>query len=153
MALNSIKQISIREYLGAKGIKPQSERAGRAMYLSPFRQENTASFSVNHDENVWYDHGIGEGGSIIDLVARMENCSVGEAIRRLENDAPGAQSFSSLRDTPVSARQAESEKPRIEIVAVGELAHPALIGYLTDRGIDPAARKYCHEVRYRVNGR
>ncbi len=71
MSLEHIKRISIREYLGARGIKPQSERAGRAMYLSPFRQERTASFSVNYDENVWYDHGIGEGGSIIDLVARM----------------------------------------------------------------------------------
>ncbi len=154
MTLQNIKRLGIREYLGAKGIKPQSERAGRAMYLSPFRQENTASFSVNHDENVWYDHGIGEGGSIIDLVARMERCSVGEAIRRLENGVPGILAFSSHRDTPVSARQTEPERPRIEIVSVGELAHPALVEYLNGRGIDPAAaRKYCNEVRYRVDGR
>ena len=153
MALNSIKQISIREYLGARGIKPQSVRGNRAMYLSPLREERTASFSVNHDENVWYDHGIGEGGSIIDLVARMDGCSVGEAIRRLENDVPGALAFSSHRDTPVSARQAEPEKPRIEIVSVGELKHPALVEYMTDRGIDPAARKYCNEVRYRIGDR
>ncbi len=163
MALNSIKQISIREYLGARGIKPQSERGNRAMYLSPFRQENTASFSVNHDENVWYDHGIGEGGSIIDLVARMENCSIGEAIRRLENDVlgggvsgvnTGALAFSSHRDTPVSARRTEPERPRIEIVSVGDLAHPALMGYLTGRGIDPvAAREYCNEIRYRIGNR
>ncbi len=154
MTIDSIKRIGIREYLGAKGIKPQSERAGRAMYLSPFRQENNASFSVNHDENVWYDHGIGEGGSIIDLVVRMEGCSVGEAIRRLEGDVPGAHSFSSYRDAPVSARQTEPERPRIEIVSVGELKHPALMEYLTDRGIDPvAARKYCNEVRYRIGNR
>ena len=154
MTIDSIKRISIREYLGAKGIKPQSERADRAMYLSPLRQENTASFSVNHDENVWYDHGIGEGGSIIDLVARMENCSVGEAIRRLENDVPGALAFSSHRNTPVSAQQTEPERPRIEIVSVEELKHPALVEYLTGRGIDPAsARKYCNEVRYRIGDR
>ena len=104
MSLEHIKRISIREYLGARGIKPQSERAGRAMYLSPFRQERTASFSVNYDENVLYDHGIGEGGSIIDLVAWMENCSIGEAIRRLENDVPDALAFSSHRDVPVSVR-------------------------------------------------
>ena len=153
MTLHNIKRLSIREYLGAKGIKPQSERGNRAMYLSPFREERTASFSVNHDENVWYDHGIGEGGSIIDLVARMERCSVGEAIRRLENDVPGAASFSSRRDTTISTQQTEPEKPRIEIVSVGELKHPALVEYLTGRGIDPAARKYCNEVRYRIGDR
>ena len=154
MTIDSIKRISIREYLGAKGIKPQSERGNRAMYLSPFRQENSASFSVNHDENVWYDHGIGEGGSIIDLVARMENCSVGEAIRRLENDVPGTLAFSSHWDAPVSVRRPEPERPRIEIVSVGELKHPALVEYLHERGIDPAAaRMYCNEVRYRIGDR
>ncbi len=168
MTIDSIKRIGIREYLGAKGIKPQSERGNRAMYLSPFRQENTASFSVNHDENVWYDHGIGEGGSIIDLVARMERCSVGEAIRRLEDDGAGdglpgrgagmnvrtAPSFPSHRDIPVSARQTEPERSHIEIASVGVLTHPALMCYLTDRGIDPAAaRRYCNEVRYRIGNR
>ncbi len=163
MTIDSIKRIGIREYLGAKSIKPQFERAGRAMYLSPFRQENTASFSVNHDENVWYDHGIGVGGSIIDLVARMEGCSVGEAIRRLENEAfggsatgigAGAHSFFSHREASAASQRPEPEKPRIEIVSVGELKHPALVDYLADRGIDPAAaRKYCNEVRYRIGDR
>jgi hypothetical protein len=59
MALEHIKSISIRDYLGAMDIKPQRERAGSAMYLSPLREETTASLSVNHDENVWYDHGLG----------------------------------------------------------------------------------------------
>jgi DNA primase len=163
MTLEYIKRISIRDYLGSRGIKPQSERAGRAMYISPLREERTASFSVNYRENVWYDHGIGAGGSIIDLVARMEGCSIGEAIRRLENEAlgsgstgicVGSLSFSSHRDTPVSARQTEPEKPRIEIVSVEELRHPALVEYLTNRGVDPAAaRKYCNEIRYRIGDR
>ncbi len=152
--MTNVKNISIKSFLAWRGIAPKQERAGRAMYLSPFRQETTASFSVNHNENVWYDHGIGEGGSIIDLVARMENCSVGEAIRMLEGDAPGAFAFSSHRDTPVSARQTEPERLRIKIVSVGALAHPALVDYLTDRAIDPTtARKYCSEVRYRIDGR
>jgi DNA primase len=133
------------------------------MYLSPLREERTASFSVNYRENVWYDHGIGAGGSIIDLVAQMEGCSIGEAIRRLENEAfgsgsagigVGALSFSSHRDIPLSAWQTEPEKPSIEIVSVEELKHPALVEYLSSRGIDPTmARKYCNEVRYRIGGR
>ena len=148
--MNNVKNISIKRLLAGQGIAPKQERGSYGMYLSPLREERTPSFKVDYGQNLWYDHGIGEGGSIIDLVARMERCSIGEAIRRLENDVPGAHSFSSHRDTPVSARRPEPEKPRIEIVSVGELKHPALVDYLTGRGIDPAARKYCHEVRYRI---
>jgi hypothetical protein len=84
----------------------------------------------------------------------MEGCSVGEAIRRLESDVPGVQSFSSHRDTPIASRHTEPEKSSIEIVSVGELKHPALVEYLTDRGIDiSTAQKYCREVRYRISDR
>jgi len=146
MALDSIKRISIREYLEARGIKPRREHGNRAMYLSPFRQEGNASFSVNFDENVWYDHGIAEGGSIIDLVARMEKCSVAEAIRRLEVGSAGIVARAHIAWP--------NEPSRIGIVSVGKLSHPALTGYLCDRNIDPAtARKYCAEVRYRIGDR
>ena len=77
------RHISIRAYLAARGILPQWERGNRGMYLSPLRKERTASFSVSYDKNLCHDFGTGEGGSIIDLVARMENCSVTEAARRL----------------------------------------------------------------------
>lgn len=144
MSLQDIKRISIREYLGARGIKPQRERGNRAMYLSPFRRENNASFSVNYDENVWYDYGAGEGGSIIDLVARMENCSIWEAISRLKQN-------SSL---PSVERRAAPNNRRIEIRSVEPLNHPALVGYLCDRSIDlTTARKYCNEVRYAIDGK
>ena len=79
MTYDEIKRISIRAYLAARGIVPQREQGNRGMYLSPLRKERTASFSVSYDKNLWHDFGTGEGGSIIDLVARMENCSVTEA--------------------------------------------------------------------------
>lgn len=149
MSLDNIKRISIRAYLGSRGMKPQRERGNRAMYLSPLSEESNASFSVNYDDNVWYDHGTGEGGSIIDLVARMENCSVGEAIQRLEGGHFGIAPLSIERE-----RRNEPDRSRIEIASVGELTHPALIGYLRDRGIDlPTAQRYCNEIRYRIGDR
>lgn len=139
-----IKRRSIREYLSARGIRPQWERGNRAMYLSPFRQETNASFSVDFDQNVWYDHGIGEGGSIIDLVARMENCTISEAIKRLEQN-------NSLTTVDI---QPPVKNTRIEIISVSSLEHPALVRYLSDRKIDLAtARKYCNEVRYAIDGK
>lgn len=50
------------------------------MYLSLLREERTPSFSVSYDKNLWHDFGTGEGGSIIDLVPRMEGFAEGEAV-------------------------------------------------------------------------
>lgn len=142
--------ISIRAYLAARGIKPRWERGNRGMYLSPLREERTASFSVSYDKNLWHDFGTGEGGSIIDLVARMEGCSDTEAARRLAAGEHGTLvSFSTQ-----SQRTGRPEPSRLIILSDRELTHPALLGYLTGRGIDPTiARTYCREVRYTIGGK
>ena len=120
------------------------------MYLSPLRKERTASFNVSYDKNLWHDFGTGEGGSIIDLVARMEGCSEVEAARRLAIGEHGM-----LVPIYVEAlRTNEPTPPRLVVLSDRELTHPALVGYLTGRGIDPAiARTYCREVRYTIGGK
>ena len=144
------RHISIRAYLAARGILPQWERGNRGMYLSPLRKERTASFSVSYDKNLWHDFGTGEGGSIIDLVARMEGCSEVEAARRLNERNTGT--FVPLSVEPLRAN--EPTPSRLAILSDRELTHPALLGYLTGRGIDPAiARTYCREVRYTIGGK
>ena len=144
------RRISIRTYLAARGIKPRWERGNRGMYLSPLRKERTASFSVSYDKNLWHDFGTGEGGSIIDLVARMEGCSEIEAARRLAIGEHGT-----LVPIHVEALRTNEPTPsRLTILSDRELTHPALLGYLTGRGIDPAiARTYCREVRYTIGGK
>lgn len=144
------RRISIRAYLAAQGILPRWERGNRGMYLSPLRKERTASFSVSYDKNLWHDFGTGEGGSIIDLVARMEGCSEVEAARRLAIGEHGI-----LVPIHVEALRTNEPTPsRLIILSDRELTHPALLGYLTGRGIDPAiARTYCREVRYTIGGK
>ena len=144
------RRISIRAYLAARGINPRWERGNRGMYLSPLRKERTASFSVSYDKNLWHDFGTGEGGSIIDLVARMEGCSEIEAARRLAIGEHGM-----LVPIHVEALRTNEPTPsRLIILSDRELTHPALLGYLTGRGIDPAiARTYCREVRYTIGGK
>ena len=150
MTYDEIKRISIRAYLAARGIVPQREQGNRGMYLSPLRKERTASFSVSYDKNLWHDFGTGEGGSIIDLVARMEGCSEIEAARRLAIGEHGM-----LVPIHVEALRTNEPTPsRLIILSDRELTHPALLGYLTGRGIDPAiARTYCREVRYTIGGK
>lgn len=150
MNYDEIKRHSIRTYLASRDIRPVRESAGRGMYLSPLRKEHTASFSVSYDKNLWYDFGTGEGGSIIDLVARMEGCSEVEAARRLATGEHG-RLVSTHAELP---RASEPTPPRLVVFSDRELTHPALVGYLTSRGIDPViARTYCREVRYTIGGK
>lgn len=144
------RRISIRAYLAARGIKPRWERGNRGMYLSPLRKERTASFSVSYDKNLWHDFGTGEGGSIIDLVARVEGCSEIEAARRLAAGEHGT--LVPIHTEPLIVN--ELTPSRLTILSDRKLTHPTLLGYLTGRGIDPAiARTYCREVRYTIGGK
>lgn len=143
MTLESIKLISIREYLASMGILPVNTGERRGVFRSPFREEAHPSFSVDYGRNLWYDHGLGRGGSIIDLVMRVENCDVGEAIRHLDQtDLPSV--------SPGAVRMAD---PSIRIQYDVAVSHPSLIEYALSRCIRPSVlAKYCREVRYTMYG-
>ena len=146
MALYHIKQISIREYLGERGIKPIKENEQRGIYHSPLRTDNNASFSVNYIQNIFFDHGIGTGGSIIDLVSRLESCSIGEAIKRLETGC-----FSFHRNENISNVEIVKQTQTIKILDFVEISNPALLAYLNKRCIDiQIAKSVCIEVHYSV---
>ena len=84
MALTEIKDIIIREYLKQKGIFPKRDYGYYGMYHCPYREDRNASFKVDYNKNVWHDFGTNEGGSIIDLIMRLDNCSFNEAANKLE---------------------------------------------------------------------
>jgi hypothetical protein len=103
---------------------------------------------VDFERNLWFDHGTGEGGSIIDLVAQMNNCTVAEAIRKLELSA---DIFSFHRQ---SCLVPEHPPSAIKIRKVQPLANPALLDYLRQRKIDVTiAGRYCQDVYYSVGAR
>lgn len=143
--IQQIKRLSIRTYLSRRGIQPARENTRCGFYLSPLRSEHTPSFKVDYAQNLWYDHGTGEGGSIIDLVMRLERCSFAEAV----------QSLGSGQRIPIATIAPASVVPTVpalRILSDMPLQHPALLGYLKERGIDPAiAAEHCREVRYAVN--
>lgn len=86
-------RIPIREYLAHRGILPRYERNGYGMYLSPLREERTPSFKVNYQKDLWYDFGIGEGGTLLALIMRLERCSRSEAFEHLQHAAEGVVSL------------------------------------------------------------
>lgn len=160
--MNDLKNISIRQFLSQRGIQPKYERNGYGMYLSPLREERTPSFKVDYVQNLWYDFGLGEGGTLLTLVMRLERCDSREAIRRLQNgekrDAGSASLSPGIYKRPAVGGPLPvlrpAAVPAIRILSDASLRHPALVGYLASRGIVPSvAAAFCREVRYEVNGR
>lgn len=106
---------------------------------------------VDYDKNLWIDYGAGEGGTLIDLVMRMERCDAGEAMRRLEQRISETPAFSFHGYSNPVPPHHESV---ITIEQICPLENPALLAYLTERSIDlAAARAHCSEVHYRVAGK
>jgi DNA primase (bacterial type) len=58
----------ITDFLQEYGCQPTSIRGNNWWYLSPLRDEHTASFKVDVSKNVWYDFGLGKGGNLRTLV-------------------------------------------------------------------------------------
>ena len=94
MNIQEAKKIRLVDFLGGLGHHPVIQRGNSVWYKSPFRMEKEASFKIDLRKELWYDFGLGEGGSIIDLVMRMERCEAGKAIRLMEQRISGMSSFS-----------------------------------------------------------
>lgn len=143
------KELPIIDYLEQCGIQPQRINGYNYWYISPLREEKTASFKVNTKINAWMDFGEGTGGNLIDLGIRMHNCSVEEFLERLNN---GNHDFSFHQQTSQKADlQPENS---VIITGVRTLSHPALIAYLKSRRIDPTiAASYCKEVDFTIGGK
>ena len=94
--------------------------------------------------NRWYDHGLGKGGNIIDLVVEMNNnCQVQEALAILERNVP---SFSFQQQNTFAVL---NPKGKIRIEKVMPIQHPALFNYLLRRKVNPKqVAKYAKQVHY-----
>ena len=138
------RDISITGFLKKSGFSPVKENQNSAWYLSPIRNENEASFKVSKILNRWYDHGMGKGGNIIDLVIEMNHCcSVQEALSILERTVPSF-SFQKQENPAVPEKQDE-----IRIEGTCNIRHPALITYFKSRQINlSVVTQYAKEVHY-----
>lgn len=151
MDSKDINRCSIREYLAGMNIHPAKDKIFYGMYHSPFREDKNASMKVDYNKNLWIDYGTNEGGTLIDLVMRIKNCTNGEAMQLLEQQLLGKSTFSFQGNTKPSEKKEYSE-PAIQITEVIPLSTPALIDYLKERKIDiELAKLYCKEVTYSVN--
>ena len=143
------KQIDIIDYLESQNIYPVKFSGNDFWYRSPLRTENTPSFKVNRQLNLWYDHGIGKGGNLIDLGILINNCSVETFLDMLNTKANSFSFHQPLPSAPISPEPVEK---KLKMIAANPLTNPVLCRYLTGRHIPiELAKKYCHEITY-ING-
>lgn len=142
------KQIDLVDYLATLGHHPQKVRGAEYWYLSPLRQERTASFKVDRQLNLWYDHGTGQGGSIIDFGMAYFSCGLAAFMERLEHGLSFHRRPSSAPLPPAG------EKKKIRLLSEQVVGCPGLVRYVAERCIPlELARQHCREVRCELNGR
>lgn len=81
--LKKIKSIPCQNITDKYGIKLEKKHN---RLWGKLRNEKEPSFSINLENNLWYDFGTGEGGSVIDLLMKLENITLGEAIKQLADE-------------------------------------------------------------------
>lgn len=118
--------------------------AGTDMWFSPFREESEASLHIDRGKNLWYDHGLGMGGSIIKLIMLVKHCGCKEAevfVTALDPTVQGNQPSPNTRVPVAEAHNAT------EIKAVRSIKSGYLTRYLSSRKIPlELAREYLKEV-------
>lgn len=151
MNIAQANAISIVKILETIGIKPTRQTQREAWYLSPLRDEKTASFKVHFKRNLWYDFGIGIGGDTVRFVcslleSRKQPYSVSDALKWLRE----SKTFDAIEESQSSTTLPVSENPKTEIKSVRSIKHKALIHYLDQRGIPfSVAYRILKEVRFR----
>lgn len=144
------QQHSIIDFLDQNGYQPTSKRGTNYWYISMIRNpEKHASFKVDIDKNLWYDHGIGVGGNLIDLACQMfKTEDVKEVIRLITGN------FSSFHSQPAQSTPEQRNISKLRIVKEGYIRDPRLIDYLNARGISlETANQHCTELTYSNQGR
>jgi len=106
------REVSVEHLAAQKGIalkRHGSNLVGRC----PFHDDRTPSFVVTPEKNLWHCLGACQtGGSVIDLVMRLEKCSFRLACELL------------LKDAPSLAASLEHERPRTTTAPLEEIAQP-----------------------------
>ncbi len=142
------RSLSIMDALAMLGHFPSRERQQDAWFLSPFRTETHASFKVSKQLNRWYDHGIGKGGNIIDLVCAILKISVADALLILAK----LKTVNYEIRPPIHTNKNQSSK--LKILETKEIQHGALITYLKKRKIPYSlAKQYCKEAHFQFGSK
>jgi len=142
MNVKQAKTIDLNNFLNICGHLPVNIKKNVNWYLSPFRNEKKPSFKV--EKNLWFDFGIGKGGTIIDflLMEKKYNLNtVQEVLNYLSN----------IEILKTNNMKKEIIKNNKEFILTN-LNKKSLIEYLISRNLDIIrVKKYIKQIKYQVN--
>lgn len=120
-------------------------------YLSPLRNERTASFHVDRLTNEWYDFGLGRGGNPVDFCLRYYRCSIAELLEIFNTSFSPHQLY--LFEPDLHDGRVRDEH-KLVVKSVQRLYAYPLKNYLHERSIPIlVADAFCREVCYEMGGR
>lgn len=81
-----IDSVDILEYI-SQFCDPQEKEDGEYWCLSPLKDENTPSFSINTDIQKFYDFSSGKGGNVLDFICAYHHCDFLKGLHILKSYA------------------------------------------------------------------
>lgn len=141
-------KIDLVDYLESLGYKSQKIKNNDYWYCSPLREEKEPSFKVNRKLNLWYDHGMGKGGNLVDFGIVYHQCSISELLKKL-NNTPHHFSFHQHNDNAHTSGSEAGEKKKIIVLDTRPVVSLSLQQYFHKRQIAvEIANRYCREVDF-----
>jgi DNA primase (bacterial type) len=110
-----IESVDILEYISQ--YVELEEKGGEYWGLSPLKEENTPSFSVNKELSSFYDFSSGKGGNLLSFIRYYHNCSkqkAEEILRAYVGEGWVATQRQKMEATKVAKRFQVRKKPQKE---------------------------------------
>ncbi len=143
------REIDLVDYLASIGHEPSKIRNNDYWYLSPLRNEKEPSFKVNRRMNVWYDHGLGKGGDLIEFGKLFYKCSVKELLEKLSDKNNISISFHP--HVAGEKKKVSGDDGKIMVTDSRIISDPSLRKYLHERNIAlTVANRFCSEVDFEL---
>lgn len=153
------ENIDLVDYLASLGHQPTRQNSHDYWYLSPLREEDTASFKVDRNKQVWYDHGDGKGGDLIDFVREYFHYDFKEVLQKFRDylNVPleQRQAVPPIADTSGSQeKEPDGTEKEIHVLAVRPIEKAYLKSYIASRHIPfSLAGRFLKEIDYRLYGK
>jgi hypothetical protein len=140
-----LREMDMVDYLAGLGHQPTKIKGNNYWYVSPLREERTASFKVSRSINRWYDHGMGKGGNLIDFAILYHDCTVAALLKNMVNNF-------SFQPPALLRTHIMPKENTIQVIDDCCIRSGTLVNYLKERHIPvEIANKFCREVRYQLN--
>lgn len=149
-------QVSLISFLSKLGYEPAGKSGKEAKYLSMLRSSDTSpSLTVDDNLGVWYDHGSGKGGDIIDFaVLYWSNLNFGQVLEKIVevyNLPISKEAQTQSADRARRPRVKAVKLPYYKIEDIKPLGtNQVIVDYLRSRGVWEIANHQMREIYYYI---